>query len=119
MTEYLYRYESHNVSLGIDQFDEPIPGHSVSIHLHKYKIIKRTPKGAWIPKYSWSFDSDTEKRFVLLTARKQFASETIEKAKECFIARKKKYIRILESRISDANIAITKVERDKILGEII
>jgi len=108
-TEYLYRFESHNSSLGVDQFDDPIPGHSVVLHLYKHEVLKWTPKGAWISK--WNFGD--EKKFVLLTARKQFASKTVKEAKQQFIHRKHKYISILQSKIDDTVSALHKIARYK------
>lgn len=104
--EVLYRFDSHNVSRGVDMFDDPLPDYSIRVALYKYPIVKRTPKGAWIE----SFSNPSGKRFILLTARKQFASETVDKAKECFIARKKRYIHILSARIEDAENALKQME---------
>ena len=106
---FLYRYDSCAVSIGLDEYDDPYPEHRIRIILNKYPIIKRTDKGAWIQYHSY----DRNKKFVLLTAKKQFASETEEKAKECFIARKKRYIRILRSRLEDAEDAIKIIEGER------
>ena len=106
MTDVLYRFESYNVPNGIDMFDDPIPGHTVVIDYQKHDVIRRTPKGAWIS----SFSHYKGERFVLLTARKQFASNTIKEAKNQFVFRKRKYIQILNSKIDDTEIALIKVE---------
>lgn len=105
MPEYLYRYDYTLVSLGLDQFDEPYPGHSIRLTITKYRIIKRTPQGAWIDTgYSWA--KPQTKKFVLLTAKKQFASETEERAKEAFIARKYFQLGIYKSKIKDIEQAL-------------
>ena len=106
MSDVLYRFDSHNVSNGVDMFDDPLPGHTVVINIEKHVVIRRTPKGAWIS----SFSHYKGERFILLTARKQFASNTIKEAKNQFIFRKRKYIQILNSKIDDTEISLRKVE---------
>lgn len=83
-TEYLYRYMEYYYETGID------------INLQRYKIIKRTPKGAWIKYYN-----EIGKKFVLLSARKQFACETVELALESFKYRKIKQFKIYESKVKN------------------
>lgn len=62
-----------------------------------YKITKRTPKGAWIfGEGTW-----TDKKFILLTARKQWASETQHKAIECFLRRKERHLYILNNQVRE------------------
>lgn len=82
--EYLYRYMEHYYSTGIN------------VTLQRYKIIKRTPKGAWIKTYT-----NSGKKFVLLSARKQFACETVELALESFKYRKMKQFKIYESKVKN------------------
>ena len=106
MSDVLYRFDSHNVSNGVDMFDDPLPGHTVVVNIEKHVVIRRTPKGAWIS----SFSHYKGERFILLTARKQFASNTIKEAKNQFIFRKRKYISILEDKINDTEIALIKIE---------
>lgn len=59
-----------------------------------FPVRKRTPKGAWI------YD-----RFVLLTARKKYACETLEEAVESFLARKTRQASIYQHRLNDAKRA--------------
>lgn len=60
-----------------------------------FQILKKTPKGVWIE--DWRRVGG--KRFVLLSAHKQFACETKEKALESFLARKKRQGAILRGQL--------------------
>lgn len=104
--EYLYRYEEIRWSLGLDEFDNPIQGCRLEVSLSKYEIAKRTPKGAWV--YRYSFTSD--KKFVNLSAKKKFACESIEEAKESFLRRKERQIQILSSQLKEAKKAKSIIE---------
>lgn len=101
---YLYRYESHRFSNGVDEFDNPYPGYGVGVYLQKYRILRRTPKGWRIEYYN------PGGKFVLETARKRFASPTIAEAKESFRRRKAQYLRILNGFIQDTHVALRKIE---------
>jgi len=105
--EYLYRYEEIRYSLGIDQYDEPLPGYNLKIELSRFRILKRTPKGVWISLYGRIWD---DKRFVLLTANKKYACITKADAMVSFIARKKKQIQILRGQLKQANEALDLAE---------
>ena len=74
---YLYRYEEVRYSWGVDEYDNPLPGYDLRIHLNKYKVISTTLKGVWIQLWdSWPED----KKFILLSARKRFACPTEKEA---------------------------------------
>ena len=106
--EYLYRYDDMVYSGGLDLFDELSLGSSrVKVVVTKYKVLKRTPKGAWIHYYNGNGD----KKFVRLTARKQFACNTREEALESFLFRKKRQESILASRLNKVRDAIDIVNR--------
>lgn len=110
MTEYLYRYtdeEYCGVSLspdGIESYYSVGP----KLKLHKYRIIKRTPCGAWIslgyPPFS--VIDNMHRKFVNLKANKQFACETEERALESFYARKRRQIKILRAQLRRAERAV-------------
>ena len=104
MLYYLYRFEDHRVSVGYDEINDCSIGSRAEVTLRAYKIIKRTPKGAWIQDFC-------RKRFVRLTARKKFACETREEALESFRARKRRQIRILQEQIGHARSALSRAER--------
>lgn len=110
----LYRYEEVHYSAGVDEFDNPLPGGVVIVELREYPILARTAKGAWISTSLWvsALFSDEKtrrergERFVLLTARKRFASETREQALDDYRARKHRQIEILKARTRIAELAL-------------
>jgi len=102
--EYLYRYDYRVYGCGVDQFDEPIRGcNHVKLQVTKYKVLKRTPKGAWIDYFNVNGNNE---KFVRLTAKKQFACNTKEEALESFLFRKKRQLSILTSQIANVKTAI-------------
>ena len=107
--DVLYRYEEVRYSWGLGQYDDPLPGYNIKIELRELKVIRRTPKGAWIRRWSHNLNTGGE-RFVRLTARKQYASNTKEEAMVCFIARKKRQIQILSRQLWQAKEALAIVE---------
>lgn len=106
---HLYRFESVRYSNGCDEWDNPYPGHTVGLTMHSYPILKKTPKGAWIAStryLDFAQPNGRARMFILLTAKKQFACATKERALESFLARKRVMISIYNGRIADAGIAI-------------
>lgn len=98
MTTFLYRFDGVRYSAGVDEWGDPLPYKGRrEIRCSAYPIIKRTMKGAWI----YTYDGGG-KKFVNLTARKQFACLTKQLALESFIARKQRQIKILNSQLDDA-----------------
>lgn len=102
--EYLYRYTDYLTSVGYDEVRDCSLGTKVSVHLSKHLIVKRTPKGAWINLDN--LGGLTPRRFVLLTALKQWACVSQEEALKSFKARKARQIKILENRLKDAREAV-------------
>ena len=93
--EVLYRYEESILS-SEDECSDFLPAMEF-VSCTKFKVLKWTPKGAWIAVDPWEvlpwnriydYDKCPKKKFVLLTAMKQFASRTREKALDCFLHRK-------------------------------
>lgn len=110
--DVLYRYEDKQYSLGLDQFDEPIPGSATRVNLLTFAVLKRTPCGAWIHCYDTTRSGNfTDKKFVRLTARKQFASNTKDEAIDCFRWRKKRQILILKAQLKNAETALQIVDK--------
>jgi hypothetical protein len=107
---YLYRYQEQSYSIGVDQFDNPLPGYHLIIELYSYRVIRETSKGVWINDYG-------KDRFVLLTARKKFACRTKEEALESFIARKNRQIKILSDQLEKAKLAKKYAENKQIKKE--
>ena len=107
--EYYYRYTEIRYSLGLDFYDEPLPGYRLGIVLESYEVSHYTPKGVWIFMESSIFalnEEDRQKRFILLSAKKKFAHKTKEEALESFIERKKAQIGILKQQLDMAEAAL-------------
>lgn len=101
MTTYWYRYEDVRHA-SVNEWGEAEHSYT-EVYLHKYPLVKTTPKGAWVDAYG-------ARRFVLLSARKRFAVPSIEEAKQSFIARKNAEIRHNQRRIDNAKEAIRRIE---------
>lgn len=99
----MYRLENHLVSAGVDEWDNPLGPPRMEVYVNKFIILKKTPKGVWI-----SYCGG--KRFVLLSARKQFACLTLEQAVESFKARKRRQISILARKLEYAEMAVSIAE---------
>lgn len=98
--KYRYRLEDRTYSTVIDP-DAECFSSELKVDLAKFKVIKETPKGAWVE--CPPFDG---KRFVLNGSGKRLCHETIELALESFIARKQRAVLILKARLRDAEEAI-------------
>lgn len=71
------------------------------IEFLEYRVVRRTNKGAWIKK--GIFDKP---RFVLNEATKRYAYPSKDQALESLISRKIRHIKILESQLSEARVAL-------------
>lgn len=96
---YWYRYDSHLVSSGIDEYGVRWGDPKVELRLNEYRVIKETSKGVWLDLYG-------AKKFVLRNARKRWACPTQEEAHESFIRRKQRQIGILIHQIEHAKAAL-------------
>jgi hypothetical protein len=96
-----YRYEDHGVACGSEEY-----GFSSrrEVFLREFRVIKETPKGAWIETMFCG-----AKRFVRLDARKQYACPTVELARQSFVARKKRQIKILTTQLENAKHALAVI----------
>lgn len=112
--EFFYRYTSHRVSAGCDEYGDPLPW-AGDLHLYflKFKVLKRTACGAWLQDST----QPRGKRFVLLTANKRFALPTRREALESFIARKKRQKRILVSQMYETDRAM-KLAEERLCEEV-
>lgn len=79
-----------------------------------FRVVKRTPKGAWIVKIGECYSSDLDfthyhshgkKRFVLDGPGKRHAYPSMEAAIESYLARKEMQIWRLESQLKQARAA--------------
>jgi hypothetical protein len=77
-----------------------------------YLVVKETPRGYWIDVgglHPWATNEDAkwpDLKWVSAHNRKRFAYPTEAEATEAFHHRKRRYIAILEARISDARAAM-------------
>lgn len=88
-------------------------GSHTRVELRKYKILKKTPKGAWIAETYGHGDGNyvsTDKKWTSFTAQRPFAHRTKEEALVAFVARKRAQIRILESKMERAKSAMFQAE---------
>lgn len=113
--KYLYRFYDVQYSAGCDEFGNDLGPGRVEVYIMQFPIHKETPCGAWIVQESWlSGPNEVPLRealkFVNLKANKKFACRTVAEAKESFLARKKRQIRILNSQIERAKKAIVSME---------
>lgn len=97
--EVFHRYDDLKYAAMLDEFDMPMGAGTHALVHTTYRVIKRTPKGAWID-LGWG-----DKRFVLLTARKRYALPTQAEALESFIMRKSRQEDIYNNRAASARNA--------------
>jgi hypothetical protein len=100
--EWWYRFESHNVSAGVDECGDPIRTETpiVEVGVTRFAVVKHTPKGVRL-------DSG---RLVMRNSRKRYACPTIEEALESFKARKRAQIRILSRQVKAAELALRQAK---------
>ena len=94
-TDVLWRIDDKYYSVVIDPDMDRYGTSGPYIEARWYEVKKRTPKGAWI-----------DNRFVLLTARKTYACNTIDEALVSFIARKTRQHTIYQTRANKAKRAL-------------
>ena len=94
--KFLYRYHDMRHAAPLDEWDNPIGAGVVRIHLVKFKVNYRTPKGVRL----------IDGKFVLLEGRKRYAYPTEQLALESFIARKTWQLSHLAHRVDQAEQAL-------------
>ena len=77
-------------------------GQCCSEYIYIYKVIKETKCGVWI---SLNRYADI-KRFVNLSSVKKYAYPTLKEAREGYLHRKQAHVRILTSRLEQAEKAL-------------
>ena len=87
----LWRCEAKRYSYCVDPDRDVYGVTDPKLEMWWWEIDRATPKGAWVCG-----------RFVLLSATKRWACPTEEEALESFMARKRKQIRILSTRLQQA-----------------
>jgi hypothetical protein len=100
--EVYYRYDTVIYSAGVDEYGDPLLGQGrIEIRCLEFLVRKHTPKGVWLAHAGWN----SQDRFVLGTAHKQWALPTKKAALESFIKRKTREQRLLTSKIQVSMIA--------------
>ena len=97
--DVLWRAEARRYSYIVDAERELYGTTRPKLELHWYMVKKRTPCGAWV-----------DSRFVNLNCTKRYAVPTEAEALESFKARKKRQIKILSSRLSEAEEELQLLE---------
>jgi hypothetical protein len=100
-----YRYDYQRCSPGVNEWGDALPGTMVQVKLSEFVVSKITPKGVWLQAVIGQYGC-SDRRFVLLGARKKFALPTLELAMTSFRARKAKEISIYQRRIKIAQAAL-------------
>lgn len=92
-----YRYEDVGESYGTEE-----DGYYTDLHirLREYQVVKTTPCGVWIQEFM------DRRHFVRSDTRKRFAWPTKVEAKESFLRRKQKQLRILQAHVAEVLRAI-------------
>ncbi|MDN3128930.1 hypothetical protein P0E63_13755, partial [Enterococcus faecalis] len=99
---------------GADDWGDPIPraaGEHLGIWINEYPVLRMTPHGFWFLDHY-----EDRERFVNLSWTKQYAHRTKEAARDAFIERKRKQIRILHNTIIDAQELLRMALEQKSLG---
>lgn len=108
-----WRYTDVRYAAPLDKYDNPIGRGSIEVRCHEMRVLRLTPKGAWVE------DFFGKPRFVRRDARKQYALPTKEEALASFIARKKAQRRIYSARLEDAEEAIALAQANRTRGPIL
>lgn len=109
--DLMYRYDAFFTGGGRDE-DGCLSFRQCHLIQTVYRIVKRTPKGVWVleGENKDKIVSSSEKRFVLLGARRKLCHERKADAIIAFMARKRKQISILNSQIADCSMALMDAE---------
>jgi len=86
-----------------------------NINFLEYDILKETPMGYWINKWSGSYWREITKedmKWVSKDGKKRFAYPTKEEAIQSFIFRKKRQIKILSYQLSKAKNHLHIAEKE-------
>lgn len=94
-----YRYEDVRYAPPLDEWDEPAGDGRLEVMLYTFRVVKETSKGVRL---------DTG-RFVLKEARKRYACPSEAEARESFIARKTRQIKILRKQLESAEQALARL----------
>ncbi len=104
MTEYWYRLEEQRYAAPFNEYDEPVGEGRLVVHVRKLKVLRYTPKGAWLIGLQYG---ELNPRFVLRDGKKRFACPTVEEATASFLKRKERHARILNAQLRTVEAAST------------
>ena len=110
-TEYWYRLEEQRYAAPLDEYDQPMGRGELVVHVRKLKVLRHTPKGAWLVGLQYG---EGNPRFVLRDCKRRFACPTIEEATESFRQRKLRQAQILRARADTAMEAKTLAEEGRV-----
>ena len=118
-SEKWYRFDDVRYAPPPDEWgDSGGPG-ILEVRLREFPVVRHTPKGVWLERTWMPYGSNSLRtdglRFVLRDANKRFACPSVEEARESFIARKTRQIRIHEARTAQAKDAIRIINKEGIL----
>lgn len=110
----VYRYYDVQYSAGWGECGDSLGPGRVGVHLMEYDVIRKTKCDVWIDIVNYlaaPFEMIPKDclKFINLQANKKYACLTIEEAKESFIARKRRQIRILSAQILRVDKAIIEI----------
>ena len=95
-TEYWYRLEEQRYAAPLDEYDQPMGRGQLVVHVRKLKVLRHTPKGAWLIGLQYGHNNP---RFVLREGKKRFACPTLEDATQSFLKRKDRHARVLQAQL--------------------
>lgn len=84
-------------------------GRRVGIDCRTYRVVKVTPRGAWI-RSALFMTSAGRDRFVRWEGRKKFAYPTYAEAWESFLIRKRRRIEYLQDQLAYAQAVLSRAE---------
>lgn len=88
----------------------------MQLRVDEYRLVRETPKGYWIIDADWyRGDADlTEeyKKWISKSSRKRFAYPTKELALTNYIKRTARYLKILQTNITNAKIGYNLAQQE-------
>lgn len=106
--DVFYRYESHLVSIGVDEWDESL-GSRMELYCHEFTVTLVYPKGALI--HAWTRPEGLTLQRVMDHYVNKYAYPTKAEALLGFIARKRRQQSIISNQLARSKEAQTKAEQ--------
>lgn len=99
--EVWYRMEGVQHAPLIDDFGNAVGPSRIDVVIHQYEVSHHTPCGVRLE----------SGKVVLHRHKKKFACATVEEAKQCFLAKKNRQIKILSTKVNAAKQMIEIANR--------